>query len=266
MAVNDDEIYMGYAPVYAAIGQAWVGLQAWTTLQMWLTARSWRGQTAADWGCGTGEVAVALAEAGYAVIGVDIAAAMLARAADVARSRGVAVTWHHGDIRDWTPPETAFDLVVSFYDTFNYLTDDGALADVIERAGAALRGGGVLAFDVNTLIEYASWDERATVTADNANYFVYNILHFDAVTQRAEGRIVWFERVEAGWRRGEETHIQRPWRDAEIVAALQTAGFTLEARLTLEGAPANPATATRILYIAQRTLSECSHDDQVLLQ
>ncbi len=251
MRVNE-EIYGAYAPIYAAIGQGWVGLQAWATLATWLAARGWHGQSAADLGCGTGEVAVALARAGYSVIGVDGSVAMLNWAVDLAQAQAVTVAWRHADLLAWTS-ETTFDLVVSFYDTLNYLTADGALTDLIGRVGAALRVGGMLAFDLNTPTEYATWDERATVTADNQAYFVYNVLHFNPETRLAEGRIVWFERVDTGWRRGEETHLQRAWSDAEIVAALRTAGLTLQARLTLTGAAADPVAATRILYIAQRT-------------
>ena len=241
-------IYTSYAPIYAASGQAWVGLRAWATVERWLSAAGWRGQQAADLGCGTGEVAAVLAQAGYHVAAVDRSAAMLAQAqATNADSR---ITWELADLADWH--SAPLDLVVSFYDTLNYLTELDTLTSLIAQVGAALRPGGIFAFDLTTPSEYITWDERSTVTADNDDLFVYNVLHFTPESQLAEGRIVWFERAEGGWHRGEETHLQRAHSDAEVVGALHAAGLSVQARLDLLGAPADLATATRIVYLAQR--------------
>lgn len=51
----------------------------------------------ADLGCGTGSVAVLLAERGYAVTGVDVSPRMLELARAKARSHGVRVALRHGD-------------------------------------------------------------------------------------------------------------------------------------------------------------------------
>jgi SAM-dependent methyltransferase len=243
-------IYTHYAPVYHAIGQAWVGLRAWAGVSHWLAARGWRGGSAVDLGCGSGELALALARGGYAVTGVDRSAAMLALAAEHG-SGGHDVRWQQADIAAWTSP-APLDLAVCFYDTVNYLTAEGALAALCRNVAASLRPGGIWAFDINTPLEYESWVERSTVTADNERYFVYNVLHFDPDRARAEGRIVWFERQGDAWARGEEFHDQRPYSDAEIEAALRSAGLALQARLDLDGQPADPDTATRMVYVAAR--------------
>ena len=63
-----------------------------------------------DVGCGTGSLAVRLAELGFSVTGVDPAAASL----DVARAKPNAelVTWVHGDATSLVGLEAAADLAV----------------------------------------------------------------------------------------------------------------------------------------------------------
>jgi SAM-dependent methyltransferase len=63
-----------------------------------------------DVGCGTGSLAVRLAELGFSVIGVDPAGASL----DVARAKPNAelVTWVHGDATSLLGLEAAADLAV----------------------------------------------------------------------------------------------------------------------------------------------------------
>ncbi|HEY1012919.1 MAG TPA: class I SAM-dependent methyltransferase [Herpetosiphonaceae bacterium] len=244
-------MYAAYAPIYQAIGQAWVGLRALATVQGWLAERGISWRRAADMGCGAGDCAIQLALQGCAVIGIDQSAAMLDLAERQAAAAGASVEWRHGLVTDWEPGEP-LDGVVSFYDTLNYLTEPADFAQACAAAGAALAPGGVFAFDLNAPREYESWVERATVTADTERHFVYNVLDFDPESGLAEGRIVWFERAGDGWRRGEETHRQRGYGDGEVAAALAGAGLEIAARLTLDGAIADPIEATRILYIARK--------------
>lgn len=78
--------------------------------------------TALDVGCGEGGDAVWLAEQGWTVVGVDLSAVALGRAAAAAVERGVAAlcTWVQGDITDVAVgarlgPDARFDLVSTHY-------------------------------------------------------------------------------------------------------------------------------------------------------
>ena len=57
-----------------------------------------------DCGCGTGSIAVRLAERGYKVTGVDLSTEMLARAGDKARRAGVRIPFVRQDMRFLTLP------------------------------------------------------------------------------------------------------------------------------------------------------------------
>lgn len=104
---------------YAASGALWSG-QANPVLRE-VAARLEPG-TALDVGCGEGGDAVWLAEWGWTVVGIDLSAVALERAAAAAAARGVGerCSWIAGDITQGLAPwglgtDGHFDLVTSHY-------------------------------------------------------------------------------------------------------------------------------------------------------
>ncbi len=257
-------IYTDYAPIYDAIGQ---GAFAEALVAHLLAALPGPPRRALDLACGTGAASLALAAAGAEVVGVDRAPSMLAIARARARDRGLPVRFLEADLR-FLPiaaggaaargagedepvalQPASFDLATCLYDSLNYLTGDGELAAALTGAAALLAPGGRLVFDLNTEHELATWDEVDQVVHDAGGILVYNRLSYDPSTRLAHGRIVWFVREDERWWRGEETHVERAWSDAEVVAALAEAGLTLVARRTPRWEPA-PPDAPRIVYEA----------------
>jgi SAM-dependent methyltransferase len=70
---------------------------------------------ALDVACGEGRNAVWLAELGWRVTGVDFSDVALAKAAELATSRGVEVDWVVADVLEFVPEPHAFDLVAVLY-------------------------------------------------------------------------------------------------------------------------------------------------------
>lgn len=106
-------------------------------------------RTIVDFGCGTGQLAVALAERGRRITAVDPARAML----DLARRRrgSELVEWVCGDAR--ALDASGVDLVVMTGNIpSTYVTDD-AWQRLLASLRAALRPGGLLSF--------GSWNPRA---------------------------------------------------------------------------------------------------------
>ncbi|QWF22618.1 class I SAM-dependent methyltransferase [Nocardioides sp. LMS-CY] len=91
-----------------------------------------------DAGCGTGRVAVRLAELGYDVVGVDVDASML----EVARAEAPQLDWRLGDLATFDLGAT-FDVVLVAGNTIPLL-EPGTLLDACERLGAHLTPGGVV--------------------------------------------------------------------------------------------------------------------------
>jgi SAM-dependent methyltransferase len=138
-----------------------------------------------DVGCGTGCLAIVLAETGRTVVGVDPAAACIA----VARSKdgSAAVTWIHGDAAaipaagaDAAGADAAAipaagadaaradaagaDLAVMTGNVAQVFLTDADWAQVLRAIGAALRPHGYLVFETRRP-ERRAWEEWAADTA-----------------------------------------------------------------------------------------------------
>ncbi len=95
---------------------------------------------ALDLACGAGRNAVWLAERGWTVTGVDFSDVALEHARRLSAARGVEVEWVQADVREWTPPAAAYDLVAILY-----LQVPAEERRVVHgRAAAAVAPGGTL--------------------------------------------------------------------------------------------------------------------------
>jgi 2-polyprenyl-3-methyl-5-hydroxy-6-metoxy-1,4-benzoquinol methylase len=70
-----------------------------------------QGAALLDAGCGSGQFAMAFAEMGYRVTGVDLAPEMIARAERHAEERGVRVAWRVGDLSRLPEPLAVYDAI-----------------------------------------------------------------------------------------------------------------------------------------------------------
>lgn len=143
-----------------------------------------------DLGCGTGQLAVMLAD-GRRVVGVDPAGAML----DVARNRagGDKVRWVEAGAQDLRLDET-FDLVLLTGHAFQvFLTDEDALK-VLKTIAAHLGPGGRFIFDTRNP-DYRAWETWTPETSGrtiahpvHGAVRAWNDVQYDAATAIATYR------------------------------------------------------------------------------
>jgi SAM-dependent methyltransferase len=109
-----------------------------------------------DVGCGTGSLAMLLAERGYAVVAIDPAEASLAVAK--AKDPGGSVSWHYRDAA--TPPPVQADLAVMTGNVAQVFLTDPDWTRALRGIRAALRSRGYLVFETRRP-ECRVWEEWA---------------------------------------------------------------------------------------------------------
>lgn len=126
--------------------------------------KSRRDPRVLELGCGTGRVAVPVAKAGAAVIGIDRSESMLARARRrVTRARlHSSVKLIRGDIRHLPFPDQSFTRVMAPYGILQSLLDERPLADTLKDVRRVLAKGGV--FGLELVADLPAWDEYANRT------------------------------------------------------------------------------------------------------
>lgn len=181
-----------------------------------------RGKRLLDVGCGTGKSIAPMLKRGWQAVGCDISPAML----EIAGERlGEAVPLEIADMRE-LPRFGEFDLVWSLNDSVNYMADQGELEAALAGMRANLGPGGVIVFDVNTLLAYRTFfAERRVVERDGLRL----IWTGRASAEQPPGSFAEadfeVEGADEGAGAAPHTHRQRHFPEAEALAALDAAGL-----------------------------------------
>lgn len=179
-----------------------------------------------DVGCGTGESFIPMLERGWEVTGCDISPAMVERARAKVGNRACL------EVADMVelPELGEFDLVWALDDAVNYLLSTEELESALAAMERNLAPGGLLAFDVNTLLTYRTFFAGTRVVEAGGRRLVWR---GRAAADVQPGSIceACFE-VEANDELGSidpEVHRQRHFTQGEVQAALERAGLECRA-------------------------------------
>ncbi len=178
------------------------------------------GERLLDVACGTGKSFLPMLDRGWEVTACDISPAMLARA----RAKvGEAVPLSVADMRG-LPEIGKFDLVWALDDSINYLLSEVELLKALGGMGANLAPGGLLLFDVNTLVAYRSFFAETAVVERAGRRLVWR---GQTASDAEPGSICEAVLEEDGGPTKTHEHRQRHFADAEIRSAVERAGLTL---------------------------------------
>lgn len=181
-------------------------------------------RTAVDLACGTGSVALLLAQTGMEVIGVDLSEEMLTVAAGKAQELENPPVFVRQPLQELRLPR-AVDLAVCALDSLDYITDPADCAQAIRRVYKALNPGGVFIFDVNTPEKLRAMDGQVFLDEDDDVYCVWRG-EFDEKTNICSYGMDLFQRRGRIWERSFEEHREYAYSASQLTAYLKAAGFT----------------------------------------
>jgi len=213
----------------------------WDLLQLSPTAR------VVDIGCGHGRHALALAERGAEVIGLDFAAALLNRARHLAADLGTRPHWIRADMRQ-LPLRSECAGTAIVMDAFGFFETEEEHEAVLREAARVLTVGGRLALKVvngGPLLD--AFRETDHEERDGTVVSVSRTLTLGP--PRMMERI----RVSGSRGQGEYQRRQRLYRVGELRAALEHSGFSVVGVFARpDGTPFEPTVSSTMWVVGQR--------------
>ena len=181
-------------------------------------------KTAVDLACGTGSVAMILAQKGLLLTAVDISPEMLTVAADKCADMENRPVFVCQSLQELHLPR-GVDLAVCALDGLDYILDPSDCREAIRRVYKALNPGGVFIFDVNTPEKLRAMDGQVFLDEDDDVYCVWRG-EFDEETNICSYGMDLFQRRGDVWERSFEEHQEYAYTQEQLTEYLKDAGFT----------------------------------------
>lgn len=213
----------------------------WNLLQLSHAAR------VIDIGCGHGRHALALAERGAEVVGLDVAVALLNRARELQAELSTRARWVRGDMRRLPFRAEGADAAL-LMDAFGFFDSDDEHEEVLLQVARILMPGGRLALKVvNGGLVIDDFRDTEREERDGVVVSVVNTLAFDPprLTQRVS--------VRGSRGDGDYERRQRLYRVDELRAALEHAGLAVvDVFGNPDRAPFDSVTSSTMWIVAQQ--------------
>lgn len=180
-----------------------------------------------DAGCGTGQITVRLAKAGYDMIGVDISPEMLSIARAFADRQRVSPLLVCQDISRIELYGTV-GAAVSTLDSLNYLTSLSDLKSFFASMALYIEKCGLLVFDLNTRYKFENFYGTNTYIIEEDGVFCSWENYYSPSSRIADFRLTVFERLPDGkYSRHDEYQRERYYPDRTVRKILSENGFEL---------------------------------------
>ena len=206
-------------------------------------------KSAIDLACGTGSVALLLAQKYDRVLGVDMSEEMLTVAQQRAYEQACRPMFICQMLQELQLPR-AVDLAVCALDGLDYILDPADCKEAIRRVYKALNPGGIFIFDVNTPEKLRAMDGQVFLDEDDDVYCVWRG-EFDEQTNICSYGMDLFQRRGQVWERSFEEHREYAYTVEQLTAYLKAAGFT-HIRIYADGKLEAPREGEQRIYFSAR--------------
>ena len=168
-----------------------------------------------DLACGTGILAICLAECNHVVCGIDNSPEMI----NIAKAKSTGIPNLSFDVQDMVNfnVDGSFNLVTCTFDSINYNLKLSDLRKMLERTAFALCEGGLFIFDSNTKELYLDHSDEVYEREINGQAFIQNC-RYDSTRNIATTAFSFSDGTY-------EIHRQRPYGYDELDSLLKVAGF-----------------------------------------
>ncbi|MGD9498335.1 MAG: methyltransferase domain-containing protein [Armatimonadota bacterium] len=198
--------------------------------------------------CGTGRVGSEMARRGYEVVGADLAERMVRQCAHRDPPLPAAVM----DATQLGLRAESFDLVVSLYDSLNYIIDPKGLRACFGGVAQALRPGGLFIFDLNTprALRVGLFTQTNAGTREPLQYRWQSYWDEARKLCRVEMHFRW--RGTGAPVEFSETHYERAYEDTEVREMLAAAGMETLHVWDAYSFRSPGSFSNRVFYVARR--------------
>lgn len=216
--------------------------------------REVKGGSLLDIGCGTGELSVRFARAGFQVTGIDLSDDMLAIAREKAEANGMNIPLFQQDMRE-LDGIGQFDTAVIFCDSLNYLQSEEDVKQTFQSVCSHLKEDGLFLFDVHSSFKMNHiFTEQTFADAAEDISFIWNAFPGE-YPDSVEHELTFFIQTENGeYERFDELHYQRTFEPKVYVQWLKEAGFHVEA-ITADFTNGAPAPESERIFLKARKSS-----------
>jgi ubiquinone/menaquinone biosynthesis C-methylase UbiE len=210
-----------------------------------------KGKKLLDLACGTGELSVRFAEAGYEVTGIDLSSDMLSIAQTKAEEKGCHIHFYQQNMAE-LELTGQYDVIGIFCDSLNYLPTEEGVKQTFQRVHHYLQKGGLFIFDVHSVYKMTDVFIDHTYTYDDDEIcYIWNCFPGEEI-HSVEHELTFFVQDASGkYDRYDENHFQRTFSVETYTKWLTEAGFEcLEVLGDFADSSINEGQWERIFFIA----------------
>ncbi len=178
-----------------------------------------------DLGCGSGSLAILMAERGYELSGLDLSVDMLSVAHQKTFDKNLSIRYINQSMSEMELIDS-YDVIYSFGDALNYLTDSKDLLSCFTGVYKYLNDDGYFIFDVNTADKFRSFGNNSFSESEDDFFYLWenefdeeknlNYYYVEIFAKEADSEL---------YERSFETHCERAYELDFLKNSLKNSGF-----------------------------------------